>query len=344
MNSTQRDQPGMTGRRHHAHGWTVSTFIHICGIGGALMLMAELERPALPQPFRFDVALVQTVPSQAVSEPISADIPSPAPAHTPPPAPGPQRSIERRVEAKRVVATAQDIPRVTHDITTAPAQVIARPTEEKPAPHVQSVHETGQSITQAAQESRTTAQRQLVTQSPALVQDSISESMTSMPVGQTAVERAVPVETDRMVEKERTVEQAPAIQRAGVVTHESPHPVPISSGVEHRFVTERAVQTLPEAHADYGWLAESLWKRIEQLKRYPSQARTRHWEGKVILEAVIRDDGTIMELSIEESSGHAILDQDALAVVKKASPLALKHSLGQSHITILVPISYNLES
>jgi periplasmic protein TonB len=51
-----------------------------------------------------------------------------------------------------------------------------------------------------------------------------------------------------------------------------------------------------------------------------------------------------MELRVEESSGHAILDRDALAVVKKASPLTLKHALGQPHITILVPISYNLDS
>ena len=335
MNRTQHDQPVVPVRRHHAHGWTVSTLIHICGIGGALMLMAELERPALPEPFRFDVALVQPATSQAVGESV--------PSHTPPPASVPQRPIERRVQAKRVVATAQDIPRVTRDVITAPAQVVAQPTEEKPAPHVQSVHETGQPITQAAQESRTTEQRQVVTQSPPIVQNSIVEPMTSMPVSQTAVDRTERVETDRMVEKERAVEQAPAIQRAAVITHESPQHVPISSGVEHRLVTERAVQTLPEGQADYGWLAESLWQRIEQLKRYPSQARTRRWEGKVILEAIIRDDGTIMELRIEESSGHAILDRDALDVVKKASPLALKHSLGQPHITILVPISYNLD-
>jgi protein TonB len=164
-----------------------------------------------------------------------------------------------------------------------------------------------------------------------------------MPVSHTSVERAKPIERQRTVETERTVEQARVMEPAGVVTHEAPHHVPISSEVEHRLVTERTVHTMPDAQSDYGWLAESLWTRIEQLKRYPLQARTRHWEGKVILEAVIRDDGTIVKLRIDESSGHAILDQDALNVVKKASPLALKHPLGQPQITILVPISYNLD-
>ncbi|WP_447984023.1 TonB family protein [Nitrospira sp. Nam74] len=343
MNRMQQDEPVVRVRRHHAHGWAASTFIHICGLGGALILMAELERPALTQPFRFDVALVQPAGSQVVSEPAPADIPPPA--HTPSPAPVRQRPVERPIQAKRVVATPQDIPRVTRDIRTGPAPVITQPAQQVTAAHhLESVHDTGQPITQAVQESRTTEERQVVTQAPAIAQDPIVAATTSMPVEQMAVERVEPVETDRMVEKERTVEQSPVIERAGVVTHEAPHHVPVSSEVEHRLVTERTVQAMPHAQADYGWLAESLWTRIEQLKRYPLQARTRHWEGKVILEAVIRDDGTIVGLRIDESSGHAILDQDALNVVKKASPLALKHPLGQPQITILVPISYNLES
>jgi protein TonB len=109
--------------------------------------------------------------------------------------------------------------------------------------------------------------------------------------------------------------------------------------VEHRVVREVA-----QAEADFGWLSESLWKRIEQLKRYPMQARARRWEGKVVLEAVIRHDGTILECLVAESSGHGVLDQDAISVLRRASPLALKHPLGKEQITILVPIAYRLQS
>lgn len=346
----QGDRHMMTVRRHQAHGWTVSTFIHLCGMGGALILMAELERPALPQPLRFDITLVQRTSSPAMSEPASADMPSPAPARTPSPASVPERPVERPVKAKRVVAGAQEISRVTRDIVTAPTPVVAQPREEKPVSRMPSVHETGRPMTQSAQSSRMIEERRTVTHSPAAVQESIVEPMTSIPVSQAAPEPTEPVETDRTVvsnktvERDRTVEQSPVIERTAVVTSESSQDVQIAPAVEHRVMTQRAVRTLPQTQADYGWLAESLWKRIEQLKRYPSLARTRRWEGKVILEAVIRDDGTIMELRIEESSGHAILDQDALAVVKKASPLQLRHSLGQPQITILVPISYNLDS
>jgi protein TonB len=48
----------------------------------------------------------------------------------------------------------------------------------------------------------------------------------------------------------------------------------------------RTRNTMP----DYGWLAESLWAKVERLKRYPPIARMNRWEGKVVLQAVIRED------------------------------------------------------
>jgi protein TonB len=98
-----------------------------------------------------------------------------------------------------------------------------------------------------------------------------------------------------------------------------------------------------QTQADYGWLRDTLWKRIQELKRYPALARTNHWEGKVVVAAVIRDDGTVVGLRIAESSGRPILDQEALSVMRQASPLTLKHPLGKPQVTILVPISYRLD-
>ena len=47
----------------------------------------------------------------------------------------------------------------------------------------------------------------------------------------------------------------------------------------------------PDVKVDHRWLAESLWRRVAELKRYPSSARLNGQEGKVILKAVIRADG-----------------------------------------------------
>jgi protein TonB len=104
----------------------------------------------------------------------------------------------------------------------------------------------------------------------------------------------------------------------------------------------RAPRSGSATKADYGWLAESLWKRVAELKRYPHQARLNRWEGKVILKAVIRDDGHLGDLRVQESSGFDVLDQDALELVRQACPIHLKHPLGRPAIAIQIPINYAL--
>jgi periplasmic protein TonB len=166
------------------------------------------------------------------------------------------------------------------------------------------------------------------------------------PQTETAVATVQPEETPPVVAHavtttqtavvERVVEQSPVVQEEAF---DAGHDLP---AVEHRAVLHRDVQ-YRRTQADYGWLRDLLWKRIEELKRYPMLARANHWEGKVVVQAVIRADGTVGALSVAESSGHALLDEEAMVVMRKASPLRLTHQLEKSQITILVPISYRLE-
>ena len=93
---------------------------------------------------------------------------------------------------------------------------------------------------------------------------------------------------------------------------------------------------------DHGWLAETIWGRIEQLKRYPASARLNRWEGRVMIRAVVKEDGTFAELKIAQSSGHEVLDKDALALMKQAAPLTLTQPLGQPQVAVQIPISYTL--
>jgi protein TonB len=112
---------------------------------------------------------------------------------------------------------------------------------------------------------------------------------------------------------------------------------------EHTTATNVPVRSLPATKADYSWLAEALWSKIERLKRYPSMARMNRWQGKVVLRAVVRDTGELVDLQVAESSGHAVLDRDAIEVMRRASPITLKHSLGQSQVVLHIPISYTLQ-
>ncbi|MEK9142860.1 MAG: energy transducer TonB, partial [Nitrospirota bacterium] len=89
-------------------------------------------------------------------------------------------------------------------------------------------------------------------------------------------------------------------------------------------------------------LAESLWRRVAELKRYPNSARMNGQEGKVILKAVIRSDGQLADVFVLKSSGYAALDMAAMETVKLACPLHMKHAIGKPQIVVSLPIVYSL--
>jgi protein TonB len=97
-----------------------------------------------------------------------------------------------------------------------------------------------------------------------------------------------------------------------------------------------------EARTDNRWLAESLWRRVAELKRYPSAARLNGQEGKVILKAVIRSDGQLADVVVQKSSGHSVLDEAAIEAVKLACPLYMKQAIGKPQIVVSLPIVYSL--
>lgn len=102
------------------------------------------------------------------------------------------------------------------------------------------------------------------------------------------------------------------------------------------------VRSSPAPQRDYGWLAETLRDRIEELKRYPPMARMNNWQGKVVLKFVVKEDGTVENLEVVQSSGHTVLDEAAMETIRRASPLTLKHELGKPRVTFQFPISYTL--
>ena len=94
--------------------------------------------------------------------------------------------------------------------------------------------------------------------------------------------------------------------------------------------------------SDHRWLAESLWRRVAELKRYPNSARMNGQEGKVILKAVIRFDGQLANVSVQKSSGYNVLDEAAIEAVKLACPLHMKQAIGKPQIVVSLPIVYSL--
>ncbi|GMV48922.1 MAG: hypothetical protein AMXMBFR67_04650 [Nitrospira sp.] len=110
---------------------------------------------------------------------------------------------------------------------------------------------------------------------------------------------------------------------------------------EHQVVARMATPR-PATKADYGWLAESLHRRIIELRHYPSTARLNGWEGKVVLKVSIKKDGQLKDVEVVKSSGYDALDQAAMEAVRRACPLHMKHELAAPMVVLHLPVSYSL--
>lgn len=108
-------------------------------------------------------------------------------------------------------------------------------------------------------------------------------------------------------------------------------------------IGESNVQLKSSGKADYTWLAQDLLSTLEQLITYPVTARLNRWEGKVVVKVMVLESGEIESLKVVQSSGHPILDEDALQLLRRVSPLKLKQALGKPRVPLLVPVRYTLK-
>ena len=132
----------------------------------------------------------------------------------------------------------------------------------------------------------------------------------------------------------------PALATAAVIDAKPAESVAPESAPQ----TAMATSPTTVVKADYGWLAESLRRRLAEIKRYPSAARLNGWEGKVVLRAVIRADGHLSEVKVHRSSGHETLDNAAMEAIRLVCPLHMTNTIAAAEIAVLVPMVYSLGS
>ena len=87
-----------------------------------------------------------------------------------------------------------------------------------------------------------------------------------------------------------------------------------------------------------------LANAIAKYKQYPKIAQMRGWQGTVIADLEIDSKGTVISIKIKKSSTYEVLDNEALEMIRKASPFpAPPESLRGKNFNVLVPISIKLE-
>jgi len=326
--------------QYRLQGWAVSAFVHGLALTVALGLTARVETVVPKEAFTWDVALVETERPQEMNQAEIRPIlepakPSQSPASSVPSQP---QIVTQEVQSREVTPVVQR--------------------------EVRQVVETSQPIQQTlAVQPRTEAVTPVNEQQPTEVQQAMVEA--AAPVVQHEAVTAEPVVTavqaPQILTKPETAEapahpvEAQAVETASVTNPSDPPappapPAPAANDAKPSESVAResapqvamAPRSTPAVKADHGWLAESLWRRVAELKRYPSAARLNGWEGKVVLRVVIRADGHLADVRVQKSSGYDELDRAALEAIRLACPLHMKHELNTSEVAMNIPLVYSL--
>jgi protein TonB len=84
-------------------------------------------------------------------------------------------------------------------------------------------------------------------------------------------------------------------------------------------------------------------KRLAASKKYPPTARARKLEGVARVSFLLAPDGRVLSSNLARSSGHAVLDDEVMALVRRVSPLPPRpQGLPQDNLSLTVPIQFSL--
>lgn len=346
----------------HTAGWVVSLLLHGGVVVAALLFVQRVQLDPQTEPFKWNVAIVSSdsQPSPFAASSSTAPSPPPTPAastlppatprmQTAPPMTEPTKSEPRQSKSSVTTATAlptlpsQDEP---HPLKPVPQTIVPAPlTEMKPVDSVlprpaatpiapplpvEPVKDTPTPIESASSSHQTTY-------SEASPIPPRREADSSVAVAQSRPEPPTPASPIATSPSDPAPSLTPH-----VITPPSETSAPaVSSATQVGALTSPGSNRA--ARADYGWLSEAILRRVEELKRYPAEARVDRAEGKVVVKAVINQDGSVDDVEIFQSSGSTTLDKAAVDLMQRAAPFSLPHSLGRPRVTIKIPMNYRLD-
>ncbi len=334
----------------HKAGWLVSVGLHGSLVLGALLLLQQMRLALQPEPFEWDVAMVQPVGS-----------PSPATvANESPPSPPTPAQPSLPAQRHPTAAPAQPLPAPVVPIQTPPAltqdtlprsEPIPPPPKQaaapsKPEPTPEPVREEPRPHPPAAVKSNeappTTAPADIPAPAHAVAP---SEPLSASTPASTATSAPEPV----------PVPPEPA--RTQVDIPQQPMPTPGKTADTVTAINPPATPTITEVAAlappgqpstakpDDGWLSTLMGKWIADLeKHYPATLRMEGVQGKVVLMAMLHENGTLTDVKVAKSSGNALLDQAAITDVEQGPPITLSRPLGRPQRPIKFSISYDLKT
>lgn len=336
----------------YVQGWGLSLLIHGLAVGVAALMLGDLKLAPQPEPFKWNVAMVEPPPggqpadsperakaaqSAQAAPATKSKVPQPVERQTtsaqvePTPVAPRQEPVQPVLEKKQEPEVTPETKPALKDVkpdVLPPMPVAAKPVEpvEPPAQH------PTQTINTQSAESSASLEKPFIEQATTHAEPAPAHPVPPAPLVASVAPSvpAPPIPAHPAVRESAT--ESPAPTSAAPIQEASATASPTPSGTGRH-----------QAKADFGWVGKALWDRVMNLKRYPHIARARHLEGRVVVRVVIREGGQLAKVDVAESSGHEILDLDAVEVLRRAFPLKFDHPLEQPEVVVQIPIIYKLQ-
>ncbi len=118
-----------------------------------------------------------------------------------------------------------------------------------------------------------------------------------------------------------------------------PEPQPASPPLAASAPTPRVPQS--ELLFSYG---QAISQALARYKEYPRIAQMQGWQGSVTMRLRVSPSGRLIDAQVHASSGHEVLDRQALAMASKPERYpAPPEALHDREIAVLVPVVFRLE-
>lgn len=104
-------------------------------------------------------------------------------------------------------------------------------------------------------------------------------------------------------------------------------------------------QSVTESQNDLALWQAGIVSRLTDVRHYPPQARADHEQGIVLVGFAIDRSGRILTPSLARSSGHPLLDEEALAMLRRVGNLPPPpSSLPQDPVFLTLPVMFCLSA
>lgn len=305
---------------YRVEGWLISLFLHGLLLSTALPLFRLVPINIPPEPFRWDINLVRST----------------------------QVTHEQTTEAR---ATEQHVASYTAP-TAIPAEV--QDTSWTPASHTKSkkpvspIHKGARASESPLQNASSTVP--MVT--PSVIQE-ITQSHNVTPE-----QVSSPSATERSSVPASPTNNLPAPENEPIAPPDTPEqpvqaPVVTGTGITNGRGFDSAIPRQPEATmpaevvsssappTDYSWLQRAIFQRLEELKRSSRPSLDDSRTLKVLVKAIVSNEGHLMDTEVVKSSGLDRIDKEAVALVQRAFPIQLDRALDRQRIVMRIPITYS---